>query len=189
MFRRRIVVRDAAANGPAISDRHVRDLRGRFGKQWPTLAHVRAAQQIGVPDQRPDRQVILVGVQAIECFDSIDIDKDGGTEDAEVEHGQQALTAGEHSAVLPGIAQQMQRLRQFMRRVVVEPCRLHECLNLCSAGAGVERRSRLSRLIGLPSYVSALLCKCFTIMKLSARRCQQIRPAVGGNPNSPGRKA
>ena len=132
MFRRRIVVRDAAANGSAIPDRHVRDLRGRLREQRPSLAHIGAAQQIGVPDQRPDCQAIRSGVQAIEGVDAIDIDDDGGTEDAQVQHRHQALAAGQHPAVRPGVAQNMQGLVERPRGVVVEPGRLHVLLNLIS---------------------------------------------------------
>ena len=43
--------------------------------------------------------------------------------------GHQALTTGQHPAVLPGVAQDFQGLVQAARRVVVEPSRLHVLLN------------------------------------------------------------
>ena len=83
-------------------------------------------------NQRPDCQAIRSGVQAIEGVDAIDIDDDGGTEDAQVQHRHQALAARQHPAVLPGIAQNMQGFVQLPRGVVVEPGRLHVLLNLIS---------------------------------------------------------
>ena len=82
MFRRRIVVRDAAANGAAVADRRVRDLRGRLGQQWPALAHMGIAQQVGVPNQRTDGQAVRSDMQAIQRLDAIDVDQYGGAEDA-----------------------------------------------------------------------------------------------------------
>ena len=121
MLCRRIVVRNAAADSPAISDRHVRNLPGRLRKQWPTRAHIRAAQQIGVPDERADRQTVLPSAQIIEAFDAIDVHNDSGAKHAQVEHGDEALAAGQHPAFLPGIIQNMQGLLEITRHVVVEP--------------------------------------------------------------------
>jgi len=113
---------NAAANSPAISDRHVRDLLGRLLEQWLTHANGRTAQQISVPDQGADRQTVPVGTQTVESFNSIDIHNDSGAEDAQIEHGHQALAAGQHPDVLTGVAQNVQRFVELTRGVVVEPC-------------------------------------------------------------------
>jgi hypothetical protein len=99
----------------------VRDLPGRLRKQWPTPAYVSAAQQIGVPDQGADRQTVLLGAQTVESFDAIDVHNDSGAKDAQVEHGHQALATGQHSALLPGIVQNVQGLLEVTWHAVVEP--------------------------------------------------------------------
>jgi hypothetical protein len=85
-------------------------------------------------------------VQAIKRRDAIDVDDDGRAEDAQVEHGHQALAARQHPAVLPGISKKMQGFVQLTRGVVVEPSRLHVLLNLISIETRAERWRRLPRV-------------------------------------------
>ena len=74
-----------------------------------------------------------------------------------VEHGHQALAARQHSAVLPGIAQDIQRLVELTRRVVVEPGWFQRRSNPQPAGArlsaGRENRGSLGPMPSLESSI------------------------------------
>ena len=114
-----------------------------------------------MPDQGADRQAVLAGVQPVESFNSIDIHNDGGAEDAQIEHGHQALAAGEHPAVLPRIGQNIQRLAELTRRVIVEPGWLQRRSNLKSAGARSSAGRDEGGLLGTSSCPGVLIRKLF----------------------------
>jgi hypothetical protein len=45
----------------------VRDLGGGLRQQRPALAHMRVAQQVGMPNQRTDGQAVCVDMQAVQA--------------------------------------------------------------------------------------------------------------------------
>jgi hypothetical protein len=99
-----------------------------------------------VPNQRTNGQAVRSNMQAIQRIDAIDVDEYSGAEDATIEHGHQALAARQYSAIRPAITQNTQGVFQAARRVVVEPCRLHELFNLFSMGPSIRAPSPPSPL-------------------------------------------
>ena len=130
MFRRRIVVRDAAANGAAIADRQVRDLRGRLGQQRPALAHIGrcATDRRAGPARRPSGcpaptcRRLSVSMRLISTMTA-------GLRMRRLSIGIRLWPPASTRPSCPASPRILQRLFQRARGVVVEPCRLHERLN------------------------------------------------------------
>src|SRR6185437_13751765 len=168
----RIVVRDAAADRATIADRRMRDIGRRFRQQRPTGADLRIAQQVRMTHQRAEGQTSVSRLDAVEFFDAIDVDQHGRADDTAVEHRHQALPARQHAAVAAGIREDVHRFVHAARRVIVEPCRLHEYFDPFLSPLpppGTWRASRPARTGG--PYNSSLLYKTFTILSPAARWC------------------
>jgi hypothetical protein len=120
----RIGVREAPAEGAAVSNRHVADLRGRLGKQRASPRDERVALYAAVADERSDRQPRVRFLHLGEAADAVHVHENGRPHQPEVEERPQALAARERLGVAPEACEQLERLLEAPGSVIVEGVRL-----------------------------------------------------------------
>ncbi len=82
----------AASDGSPVADRDVPDLRGGLADEGGKPA--RGGQlRCAVPDQRPDTDAAVGGIDRLKRADPVDVDQDRGPGQAEGEQREQALAA------------------------------------------------------------------------------------------------
>jgi hypothetical protein len=92
---------DRAAHRAPIPDLGVADVARRFHEQRHSLSNCSGALQIRLPDQRAHPQRIAVDLGCIETRNAVDIDEDRRPNKPQIEQRHETLTPGEHFAVTP----------------------------------------------------------------------------------------
>ena len=119
-----IGMREAPAEGAAVSDRHVADLRGRLGEQWASPRDERVALHNAVADERSDRQPRVSFLQLGQAVDPVEIHENARRGKPEVEKRPQALAPCERLRVTAEAREELERLLEALGSVVVEGVRL-----------------------------------------------------------------
>jgi hypothetical protein len=119
-------MRNAAAEGAAVADRVMRNVTDHLGKERAEGAGANAPLKRRVTNARADDQPAIADGERGELFDVIDINEMGGPGEPEGHGRNQALTAGQHAAVLrTKFSESRQRLGERLRRVIAERGGLH----------------------------------------------------------------
>ncbi len=78
-----------------------------------------------VPRQRPDADAVPRLLDEGQVWNAIDVDEDGRLQQPEIEHGNEALPAGNDLGIVAGFRQRPDRRVNAVGDHVVERCRLH----------------------------------------------------------------
>ena len=127
---------DRAHGGAAVADGGVRDVAQRLAQEGVRRERPRVPLEPGVPHERTDPHRVVGDVDGIQPGDAVDVDEVAGAGQAHVEHGDQALPAGEHLAVGAGLGQHGHGLVDGLGCVVHERSGFHLFDPACSRGPG-----------------------------------------------------
>src|SRR5207237_7588340 len=94
--------------------------------------------------ERADTYVLAPFVNEGQVADPVDIDKDRWTQEAEIEHRNEALAASDDLRVAPAISQRRDCHVDAVGNHIVERCRLHGCRKSHAAMTFIIRLCRLS---------------------------------------------
>ena len=131
----RIGVRKASAEGAAVSNRHVADLRGRLGDQRTCLRDERVALHAAVADERSDRQPRVRFLHLGEAVDPVEVHENARPGKPEVQKRPQALTPRERLGVTAEAREQLERLLEGLGSLIVESVRLQPIVPRSSTDA------------------------------------------------------
>ena len=120
----RIGVREAPAEGAAVSNRDMANLRGSLGEQRASLRDERVALHAAVADERSDRQPRVRFLHIGEAADPVHVHENGRLHQPQVEERPQALASCERLGVTAEAREQLERLLEALGSVVVEGVRL-----------------------------------------------------------------
>ena len=123
-FGRRIGERDRAADGAAVADRRMPDMRQRLRDQRRMPRHDRRGERRRVPHQRADLDLPVFDRDAVEPADAVDVDQQARRIEPHVERGDQALAAGQHARAVMR-AERFDRMLERARFRIGEWRRLH----------------------------------------------------------------
>ena len=129
-------VRDRADRGAAVADRRVGDVAQRLAQEGERGLGGVVALEPRVPDECAHPHPRVGDVDGIQPGDAVDVDEVAGAGQPHVEHGDQALPAGEHLAVVADLGQHGDGLVDGAGCVVHERCGLHLGDPACSKGLG-----------------------------------------------------
>ena len=125
-FRRRVGVGDTAAEGAAGADRAVRDVAHHRRQQAAERAVLDRLLERGMADAGADAEPAVLDPDAVELADAVDVDQMLRPRQPERHGRHQALPAGQHAAVVLGVAgEQVERFRDGLGGVVLERGGLH----------------------------------------------------------------
>ena len=117
-------MREAPAEGAAVSNRHVADVRGRLGEQRASPQDDRVALQAAVADERSDRQPRVRFLHLAEAADPVHVHENGRLHEPEVEERPQTLAPCERLGVTPEACEELERFLETLGSVIVESLRL-----------------------------------------------------------------
>ena len=122
----RVRVCERAADGAAVADEWVGDLRGGVAERA-----IATAEQLGllaglVARERADAQRSLVLLDVIEVGHAVQVDDDVGSREAHLHERDEALAAGEHLGLVPSLDERRDHLLERRRREVLESRGIHE---------------------------------------------------------------
>ena len=103
-FRRRIGMRQAAADGAAVADGQMRDMRHGAGHDRQMPRDDRRGFELKCRVSAPMRIVVRILLDKGEAGDAVDIDQNRRPQQAEIEHRHKALPAGKIFASPPAAA-------------------------------------------------------------------------------------
>ena len=106
-FRCRIGMRKIAADGAAVADLRMRDMRQSLADQGKQSGKGRVALQRLVARQRPNSRALPNTVQGL---DPVDVDQDRRPSEAKIHCRDQALPAGQEFRLVAMLRLQRQRL-------------------------------------------------------------------------------
>jgi len=109
-FRRGIGERAAAAEGAAVADRRVGDVRHRCRDERQVPRDVGGALELRVPRERADAYVIPGDFDPRKRRDAVDVDENFRRCDAEIQHRDEALSAREHPRLVLVLGKKRKRL-------------------------------------------------------------------------------
>ena len=119
----RIGVREAPAEGAAVSNRHVADLCGRLAEQRASPRDEGVTLNAAMADKRSDRQPRLRFLHLGEPADPVQVHEYGRLHQPEVEERPQALAAREQLRVTAETCEQLERFLEGLGSVIVESVR------------------------------------------------------------------
>ncbi len=96
----RVGERDRAADGAAVADCGMADMRHGRGDQRRMTRDLGRALGLGMANQRPDLDPAVLHHNVVEPVDAVDVDQQGGMAEPHIERCHQALPAGEHPCIL-----------------------------------------------------------------------------------------
>src|SRR6516165_10732962 len=146
-FRRRVCVRQAAAERAAHADRVMRDVTRDLAQQFAERIVDHRFMKGSMTNTSADRQYLSIGHDLVETGDLIDVDEMRGLCQPERHDRHQTLSTRQHAAVLRRVdGEKSQRLVERFRCVANEWRWLHATdrrqLNICARTLG--RGSQLS---------------------------------------------
>ena len=123
-FGGRIGEGERAADGAAIADGGMRDVRERERDQRRMFGDLARAFGLGVAHQRADFELAVLAINAVEAGDAVDVDQQARRGQPHVERGEQALAAGEQAG-FAARAEQVDGLVERARSCIGEWRRFH----------------------------------------------------------------
>src|SRR5215470_8724661 len=121
-FGGRIGEGERAADGAAVADRGVADMRQRQRDERRRLRDLGGAFRLRVPHQRADLDVGVFQRDPVEPADAVDVDQQRGLAQPHIERGDQALPAGEQPRIVVG--EQLDRVGDRASLGIGKRCRL-----------------------------------------------------------------
>jgi hypothetical protein len=129
---RRIRVRERSADGAAVADLEVADERQR-------PLHEGDRRELGaafcrrLARGRAHAHDTVDALDRVEALDGVEVDEVVDGDEAQVHHRHEALPPGDHLRSRPRRREDLDRVREAVRRVIPERCRLHRGLPImCS---------------------------------------------------------
>src|SRR5262249_49189502 len=173
---RRIAERDRAADGAAVADRRMSDMRHRLGDERRVRGDVWRAFGLRVAHERAELEEAVAPRDAVEPGHAIDVDQEPRLAQPHIERRDQALPAGEDTRV--GLAaDERERVIERFRSRIGERRRLHAFLPALSLGALNTLTARLScRCLSLRDTVNAAdWCASLSPPELGSTRVRQYK--------------
>ena len=130
-----IGVRQAAADGAAVTDGKMRDMRHRAREHRKMFRDDGRGFDLVMPRQRADFDGVARVLDESEAGNSVDVDENRRTQQPEIQHRHQALPAGQDFRVTAGLRQRCNCLLDAVRNDVLERCWLHDCERPCTVPA------------------------------------------------------
>ncbi len=150
---------EAAGEGAADPDRQVANVADDLGQKRAERALGHSLLEGDVAGQRADPELAVGRTEPVELADPVDVDQDRGPRQTEVHRRHEALAARQHLRLVTMLRQQVERLVDRPRSVVLEGCWLH----------------RLSRSPDLPwlavQYQVRSDVACIPIGRLNSKSC------------------
>ena len=115
----------AAADGAAVAHRMMRDQAIGLDHDWAVLRDLGRLQHRVVGGQRADVQLVAVDANVAQLVHAADVDQPLGRREAQIEHRDQALPAGENLGFASVPGESGERRCQIGRALIFERCRLH----------------------------------------------------------------
>ena len=180
-FRSRIGMREIAADGAAVADLRMRDVRQRFVDQRQFALRHRIALEAAVARQRADAQAVAGAViHAGKLVERIDIDQHGRLGQPEIHCRDKALTAGQEARLVAVFGLQLQGLLDGPGGNIAERRGFHIVVNVPESGdlaaeyekicCGESKSSAMHRpILGAPP------CACSSIPRRRPA-CARFRP-------------
>ena len=121
----RIGVRKAAADGAAIANRRMRDVRHRFSDERHALGHEPAALNGALACHATDPHIARVVLYIAELGKAVQIHQHRWRGEPEVHRRNEALPAGQRLRIAAVLGEQRQRFVERLRTKVFERCWFH----------------------------------------------------------------
>ena len=121
---RGVGVAEAAAERAPVAHPRVADLARRLRRQRQLRAELRAALELAMTGERPERDGAVGALEARQRQPP-DVDQQVGRGEAEAHHRDQALSAGDRSRLAIGAGERVDRLLDGLRARVLERARVH----------------------------------------------------------------
>ncbi len=131
----RVRVRERAADGAAVPDLGVADLRGRVGQDRRLRLQQRRSGDLGVPRRRADDHLVALEPDARQLRHPGDVDQHGRLGEPDLHHRQQRVAARQQLGVLAVLGQERDRVRGGVGDLVVERRGDHASTSVAPFGA------------------------------------------------------
>ncbi len=135
-IRRRVGMRDRAADRAPVADLRVADRRGDVVEERVRVADDRRLVDLAVRGTRADRQVVVRLDDAVETGHVAQVDKQGGLCEPELDQREEAVPTRQELGVALAIGEDPQGLVQVRRTDVVELAGNHRAWTLLPAERG-----------------------------------------------------
>ena len=122
--------RDAAAEGAAVADRGMGDMRHGVRDQRQMFGHKRRRQHLGMAGERADPHRPVLQRDAFQRVDAVDVDQEAGLGEPHVQRRHQALAAGEDAGFALMLRKKLQDAVEAFRPDIGEARRLHSLPSL-----------------------------------------------------------
>src|SRR6478672_7408180 len=120
-------MRQTAADGAAVTDCKMCDVRHRVRQHWKVLRDDRRGFNLVVPRQRADFHDLASVLDESKPGNTVDIDENRWAEEPEIQHWHEALPAGKYFCLAASLRERCDRLVDAVGDHVFERCRLHDC--------------------------------------------------------------
>ena|SRR5215467_1192926 len=118
-------MRQTSADGATIADRQMCNVGHRRGKNRQMLCDHRRDLKLMMTRQRAYSDCIVHLLDESEIGNTVDIDEDRGSDQPEVEHRHEALTAGKNLGLATRLRQSSDGLKHAVGNHVLKRCWLH----------------------------------------------------------------
>ena len=135
-LRRRISVRDVAANRPAGANLEMPHQRQCVGQQRKPSRDDRRALCRALPRHRADGDLAVLFADVVECFHAVEVDDHRRARQPHIQQRDQTLPAGEQLPLGPVGVQQCHGFLHGLRRRVLKRGRFHVPLTPLPGGEG-----------------------------------------------------
>ena len=124
-LRARVGVRDRAAHRALVAGLEVADVRQRDRQQRQLGGKLRPGQQLVLRHRGADLDLVAEIADLVELRHAGDVDEQAGIDQAQVEHRDQRLAAGQHARLVAVFGEQRDGLVDAVGPHIVERTRLH----------------------------------------------------------------
>ena len=176
---RRVGMRQASSDSPAIANLHVSGQIGGVEHERQMLLDERRSGDVSMPAERAHRQPIVDSAQARQTVDPVDVDQVARAGDPQLHHRDEALPSRENLGLLAVLDEQLQRLVHGARCEIFEFRGVHLQLPAgpLAAPALLQQATETQRHRGKQIESSLRLCASVARNHYENRRLQPHRHA------------